>query len=126
MPVGSPHCKTTMLFVVSRWQKVLLKNPPFANAARATTVIGALLALASITISPQFVVKVKVLFLNGGFTSGGIMFFTECALAVVFLHTTSATFLDCAALDVDERFIEKIVIKVVTVITFNIFCTGRV
>jgi hypothetical protein len=66
-----------MLFVVSRWQRVLLKNPPFANAVSATTVIGALFALASITISPQFVVKVKVLFLNGGLTSGGIMFFTE-------------------------------------------------
>jgi len=115
-----------MLFVVSRWQKVLLKNPPFASAVRATTVIGAFLALASITISPQFVVIVKVLFLNGGLTSGGVIFFTEWALALVFLHTTSATLFVCAALDVDERFIEKIVIKVVTVITFNIFCTGRV
>ena len=34
-------------------------------------------SVGSITISPQFVVKVKVLFLNGGLTSGGVMFFTE-------------------------------------------------
>jgi len=109
--------------VVSRWQKVLLKNPPFAKAVRATTVIGALFALASITISPQFVLNVKVLFLNGGLTSGGVMFFTECALTLVFLHTTSLAFLDSAALEAGEKFIEKMVIKVVSVITFIIFCT---
>jgi hypothetical protein len=115
-----------MLFVVSRWQKVLLKKPPFANAVSAVTVIGAFLALASITISPQFVVKVKLLFLNGGLTSGGVMFFTECALALVFLQFTSAIFFEGDALEVGERIIEKIVIKNVMVMSFIIIFTRRV
>ena len=49
------------------------------------------------TISPQFVVKVKILFLNGGFTSGGVIFFTVCALAFVGLQITGTCFLVGAA-----------------------------
>jgi hypothetical protein len=39
----------------------------------------------------------KVLFLNGGFTSGGVIFFTVCALAEVGLQITAEGFLVGAA-----------------------------
>jgi hypothetical protein len=38
------------------------------------------------TISPQLVDKLIILFLNGAFTSGGITFFAVCPFALVLLQ----------------------------------------
>ena len=71
-----------MLFVVNRWQKVLLKNPPFANAARAITVIGALFAFVA---------------LLGGVTGNSAVFLiaTSFALGAAFLNAAFGFCLGC-------------------------------
>jgi hypothetical protein len=72
--------------VVNLWQSVWSKNPPLASAVIAVTVTGAFTPNASITISPQLVDKLIILFLNGAFTSGGVTFFTVCPFALVLLQ----------------------------------------
>ena len=69
---------------------ILLKKPLFASADKAVTVIGAFIPSAAITISPQLVVKVMVLFLKGSLISGVAIFLAGLPLALVFLHFTSA------------------------------------
>ena len=100
---------------------VLLKKPLFANADKAITVIGAFLPSAAITISPQLVVKVKVLFLNGPLTSGGVIFFSCCHLALVFLHFTSADLCGAAFAETGGSA-NKITSVTKKVIGFVIFC----
>ena len=103
-----------------------MKKPPFANAANAITVTGALTPSASITISPQFVFKVKVLFLNGVLTSGGVMFFTEWPFAFVFLQFTFEG--DCvgAACAIVENPAVKITKVATTAAAFVVFLMTKV
>lgn len=81
---------------------------------------------AWITISPQLVVNVKVLFLNGGFTSGGVMFFAVCALAVVGLQITGNGFFVGAAVAVVGKYIVQKVISDEVKIIFATFCIRKV
>ena len=60
MPVGSPHCSTKMLSVVSRWQEVPSKYFASARCRKLLVVHGALSAAMSMTMSPWSVFRVAV------------------------------------------------------------------
>jgi len=77
-------------------------------------VIGAFLLFASITIFPQLVFKVIILFFEDLLTLGIETLFSRCATAAVSLHTTFAG--SSTALAVDENPLEKTT-KVETIAT---------
>ena len=81
---------------------------------------------ASITISPQFVFKVNVLFLNGALTSGGVMFFTEWPFAFVFLQFTFEGDLEGAACAIVENPAVKITKVATTAAAFVILFMAKV
>ena len=99
----------------------MLKKPLFASADKAVTVIGAFIPSAAITISPQLVVKVMVLFLKGSLISGVVIFFAGLPLALVFLHFTSADLFG-AALTETGGSANKITSVTKKEIGFVIFC----
>jgi hypothetical protein len=84
-------------------------------------VTGAFTPSASITISPQFVFKVKVLFLYGALTSGGVMFFMECPFALVFLQLIFEGDVGAAAFAIVENPAVKITKVAATAADFVIF-----
>jgi hypothetical protein len=69
---------------------------------------------------------VKVLFLKGGFTSGGVMFLTVCALAEVGLQITADGFLVGAAEAIVGKLIKQNVNNIGVAIIFTLFCISKV
>jgi hypothetical protein len=69
---------------------------------------------------------VKVLFLNGALTSGGVIFFTECPFALVFLQLIFEGGLEGAALAIVENPAVKITMVEATAADRVIFLMTKV
>ena len=78
------------------------------------------------TTSPQFVISVKVLLLNGPLTSGGVIFLALWPLAFVLLQFILSKTLFDPAFAIGNSEVEKITATEVIKVTFVNLCIDKV